>query len=545
MLLHLTDAGAIDTCDEKPQDQWVELPPTCSVTNGGVRDKSVNIGRCNQVPCVTKTSLDSANLCCVPSSTRRMEVECHGFSYKVNQIVACGCAECKTTDLVIVSGIVKSGGTSQSLVYITYDNKRHAIFTDEPFSIESKPHAGRILFHVKSKIFMPQLVTLDVSEGVTDMYVEITVVRKPTPDIVNTATGGQVNVDTPGLPSAVSINIAPNSFQYTNGNHVSGSVKIYTSFADPRRSDGLDAAPGQFTFEDSEGETRLLKTFGVVTLVAEDTNGNEVFLSGKASLKIDASSLGIKRGESVFLWSIDASSGEWEKSGTLTYTGSKRRRRQAPSQGGSVEGETEIPPNVPYLNYDSKVLRDRLCSIAVFVYYGGAFAIPLPGERVSVFIKEDGLFIGRTFGFTDKNGKACVLVACGLQHIVRLDSLEGVIVHPTHFLPAGFAFTNRVDGFAFTATTPATQDEYTGGPVFGGGTFTCRWASMSAYHFILAKPPVRPSIFGSLTAVEMLPGRDLSWFPNPPSDREVCVLQVGMTVRENKSKRNVNFLNYY
>ena len=401
------------------------------------------------------------------------------------------------------------------------------------FSFEAEQRAGRFLFQVKSKTFMPQLVTLDVSEGVTDMYVEVTIVPKSTPDIVNAATGGQVKVDTPGLPSAVSITIKPNSFQDKNGNPVSGNVNIYTSFADPRKSDGLDAAPGQFTFEDSEGETRLLKTFGVVTLLAEDTNGNEVFLSGKAILKIDASALGIKRGESVFLWSIEASSGEWQKSGTLTYTGSRRRRRQAPTPGGSYEGETEIPPNVPYLNCDATILRGRLCSIAVYVYYGGDFSIPLPGERVTAFIKEDGLFIGRTSGFTNKNGKACLLVGYGLQHIVRLESIQGVIVHPTHFLPAGFEFTNRVDGFAFTATTPTTQDEYIDGPVFGGRTLTCHYASIKAYHFILAKPTIRPSLYGSLSAVEMRPGRDLSWYPNSPADRDVCVLQVQMRVREN------------
>ena len=533
MLLYLTGAGATDTCDVKPQDQWVPLPPTCFVTNGGVKVKSVNIGRCNQVPCVTRTSQDSTNLCCVPVRTRQLVGECDGFSYKISQIVACGCAECRTTDLVIVSGVVKSGGVWTSGVKIVQDTLQYRVINNQ-FSFEAKPRAGRILFQVKSKFVMPQLVTLDVSEGVTEMYVEVTLVRKPSPDLVDVATGGQVNVDTPGLPSAVSVKIAPNSFQDKNGNTVSGGVKMYTSFSDPRKPDGLDTAPGQFTFEDSEGETRILKTFGVVTLLAEDANGNEVFLSGKATMRFDAYALGIGRGESVFLWNVEASRGEWQKSGTLTYTGSKRRRRQATSPGGSVEGETEIPPNVPYLNCDRPVLRGRLCSIAVFVYYGGDFSIPLQGQRVSAFIRENGLFIGRTSGYTDQNGKACLLVACGLQHIVRLESLEGVMVHPTHFLPAGFAFTNRVDGFAFTATSPATQDDNNKGPVFRYRRWrsSCYSANSSTYHFSLAKPPVRPSLYGSLNAVETRPGYALSWFPNTPADRQVCVLQVGVTVRE-------------
>lgn len=533
MLLHVTDASATDTCDEKPQDQSVELPPTCTVTEGGVKVKSVSIGRCNKVPCVTRTSLDSTDLCCMPTSTRQVEVECDGFKYKANQIMSCGCAECKTANLVIVSGIVKSGGASTSGVKIIQDNTQYPLIIDQ-FSFEAKSRAGRILFQVKSSIFMPQLVTLDVSEGVTETYVEVTLVAKPNPDLVDVATGAQLKVDTPGLSSAVSVNIAPNSFLDKNGNLVSGNVKVFTAFSDPRKSNGIDTAPGQFTFEDSEGETRLLKTFGVVTLLAEDTNGNEVFLSGKTTMKFDADALGIERGESVFLWTIDGTSGEWQKSGSLTYSGSRRRRRQATTTGNSVEGETEIPPNIPYLNCDRPILRGRLCSIAVYVYYGGDFSVPLQGERVSAFIKENGLFIGRTSGYTDQNGKACLLVACGLQHIVRLESFEGVIVHPTHFLPAGFAFTNRVDGFAFTATSPATQVSNLNGPVFRYRAWrsNCYSANASAYHFILAKPPVRPSFYGSLNAVEMRPGRDMSWFPNSPADREVCMLQVGITVRE-------------
>ena len=529
-LLYFTDASATDTCDQSPQDLTIELPPTCTATTGGATVKSINVGRCNKVPCVTKTSKDSANLCCEPSSTRQVQVECDGFSYTVNQVVSCGCAECTNDNTVTVSGIVKTGGPTPSGVYVMHNGNRYTVNSNR-FSFEAKPGAGRILFQVKSSTFMPQLVTLDVSDGVTDMYVEVTLVPKPSPDVVNAASGALLQVDTPGMSSAVSVNIAPNSFQDSGGNPVSGNVNVYLSFSDPRSADGLDSAPGQFTFEDSEGETRLLKTFGVVTLLAEDALGNEVFLSGKATMKFDADALGIERGESVFLWSIDSSSGGWQKSGTLTYTGSRRRKRQA-IPDNNVEGETEIPPNVPYVNCDRSILRGRLCSIVVFVYYGDDFSLPLQGERVSAFIIENGLFIGRTSGYTDQNGKACLLIACGLEHIVRLESLEGVIVHPTHFLPGGFVFTNRVDGFAFTATTPATQDDNLNGPVFRyrGWRSGCYYVTASAFHFKLAKPQIRPSLYGSLNAVEMRPGFDNSWFPNPPAQREICLLQVVVLV---------------
>ena len=415
---------------------------------------------------------------------------------------------------------MKSGGASTSDVKIMQDTLQYRVMANQ-FSFEAKPRAGRILFQVKSKFFMPQLVTLDVSEGVTEMYVTVTLVPKPSPDLVDAATGGHVNVDTPGLPSAVSVKIPPNSFQDKNGNAVSGDVKVYTSFSDPRKLDSIDTAPGQFTFEDLEGETRILKTFGVVTLLAEDSNGNEVFLSGKATMRFDADALGIGRGESVLLCSVEGSSGQWQKSGTLTYTGSRRRRRQATSSGNSVEGDTEIPPNLPYLNSDRPILRGRLCAIAVQVY--SDFDIR---ERVSAFIKENGRFIGRTSAYTDQNGRACLLVACGLQHIVRLESVEDVIVLPPYILLPTMAFTYRDDGFAFTATPPATQDDNIKGPVVRYRRWGSSCNSVNSHVFVFGKPQFRPSLSYSLNAVEMRPGRDLSWFPNPPAEQEVCALQV-------------------
>ena len=457
----------------------------------------------------------------MPVSTRQLEAECDGFRFKVNEIVRCGCAECRTTTDVIVSGDVNSGGASTSGVKIMQDTMQYRVINNQ-FSFEAKPRAGRILFQVKSKFFMPQLVTLDVSEGVTEMYVGVTLVPKPSPDLVDADTGWQVNVDTPGLPSAVSVKIPPNSFQDKNGNAVSGDVKVYTSFSDPRKPDGISIAPGQFTFDDSEGETRILKTFGVVTLLAEDSNGNEVFLSGKATMRFDADALGIGRGESVLLWSVEGSSGQWQKSGTLTYTGSRRRRRQATSSGNSVEGDTEIPPNLPYLNSDRPILRGCLCAIAVQVY--SDFDIR---ERVSAFIKENGRFIGRTSAYTDQNGRACLPVACGLQHIVRLESV-GMLVLPPDILPASLAFKSIVDGFAFTATPPATQDDNIRGPVvrYRRWGSSCNSINMRAHMFAFGKPQFRPSLSYSLNAVEMRPGRDLSWFPKPPDEQEVCALQV-------------------
>ena len=521
-LFHLTESSATDSCDQSPLDLTIALPPTCKVTLDGVKVRSVNVGRCNNVPCVMRTSSDSGSLCCIPSGTRQLQVECDGFSYEVSQVVSCGCAKCINNKNVTVSGRASSGGAGDTNVYVLYDDVTYNV-TNSQFLFEATPQAGHVVFQVKSSAFMPQLVTLDVSEGVSQIYIEVSLVVRPNPDVIDVATGAELNVTTPGMSSAVSVTIPYDSFQDKNGDPVSGNVNVFLSFSDPRQSDGLDSAPGQFTFQDSEGETRLLKTFGVVTLMAEDMSGNEVYLSGKATLKFDAEALGIEVGESVFLWSIDSASGQWQKSGELTYSGSLRRRRRQTIISNTLNGETEIPRRRPFINIDIYI-PTPVCYVFVYVYYGGDFSVPMSGERVNAYTIENGRFIGSTSAISDQNGRACLLVACGLKHIVKLFSRGGIIVHSTHSLPDVFPFNNTVNGFEFTATPPANEVDSVNGPVFRSESRTdsCRAYNSSAF-FMLSVLPTRPYLYGSLNAGNR-------WFPDPPAKWQACAFLVILNV---------------
>ena len=525
LIIYFAGGNASNSCDGEPEEFVIKLPQTCTdIVTGKTK---VNVGRCNDIPCTTRSSSVSRDKCCLPSETTPVEVQCNGTSYKINQVTSCACAECANDDRVMVNGAVKAGGAATNTAYVIKDGIRNNV-VDGQFSFETVPQAGRIVFQVQSDTFMPQLVTLDVVEGVTERYVEVSLTPKGIPHVVDAGTGAQHDVVTPGMSSAVSVRIPPNSFQDKNGNAVSGDVDVFLTFSDPRLPDGISSAPGQFTYEDAEGDRQALETRGVVTLKAQYQNGDEVFVSGKVTLKFDADALAIASGESFSLWNIDGATGKWKKSGDLTSASSRRRRRQVTPTNGTVEGETEIPLDAPYLNCDRSVLRGRACSIDVHVYYGGDWYTPLAGEHVTAYILEYGLFIGSTGGVTDKNGKACLLVLCGLEHIVVLKSNDGVLVHQTHNLPTGFDFTNRADGFTFVAPTSSSAN----GPVFpfNGLWGTCAPHTSTAYRFKLALPQVRPALYGSLNAVEIRTGYSNSWFPNPPSQREVCAVQVEIRV---------------
>ncbi|KAK2176611.1 hypothetical protein NP493_652g03046 [Ridgeia piscesae] len=432
--------------------------------------------------CVTRTSSDSEGLCCVPSSMRQLQVECDGFSYEVNQVASCECARCDDNKKVTVTGRASSGGADVTDVHVLYDDVTYDV-TKSQFLFEATPQAGAIVFQVKSSSFMPRLVTLDVNDGVAQVYVEVSLVVRPSPDVVDAATGAQLQVVTPGMSSAVSVTIPPGAFHDKNGDPVSGNVN------------------------DSEGGTRLLKTFGVVTLLAEDTNGNDVYLSGKATMTLNTDAMGLTVGESVSLWVIDGASGTWRKTVDM-MTGSRRRRRRQASIGSTLTGQTAMPTNFPFVNCDFPLPRRLYCSVAVYVYLGSDFSVPMSGERVTAFTFDKGQLNSRATATTDMNCRACLSVVCGLRLIVRKVSRGGTLVHPTHSLPDGFPFTNVVNGVEFTATPPDSEAEQTNGSVFllQGLTDGCRADVSSPFFFRLAVAPIRPSLYGSLNA-------DRGWSP--------------------------------
>ena len=452
-------------------------------------------------------------------------MSCDGFSYDINQTLSCECADCFDKQ-VSVSGSVNTGDVALTDAYGLYDMFWAGTtfdITDGRFFFEASPMGGHIVFQIKSSAFMSRLVTLDTTEGVTHMYVEVSLVAKPNSSVVDVAIGAELEVDTSGLSSAVTVIIPQDSFQYKNGDQVTGNVNVFLSFSDPRRLDGLDAAPGQFTFRDSEGETRPLKTFGVVTMDAEDTDGNEMFLTGNITLKVDAGALEITPAEAVSLWTIDGVIGQWHKSGTLTSAGSGRRRRQTSPDEQMLYAQTELPRNFPFKNIDIEMDDTGFCSVAVQLYSGEDFAIPYRFGRVVAYSVQTGQLAGTTTALSDMNGRACLSVLCGVRQNVKLGYHEGTIVHSTHFLPAAFPFTNTANGFDIIATPPDNQGDTTGGPVFSSSE-TCLASDSSAYHFKLALNQTQRPLYASLNA-------DERWFPGSPFGGRACAFLVLLNVR--------------
>ena len=151
----LTDDSATDTCDETPLELMFPLPPTCKVNVDDIMVSKVNIGRCNNVPCVTQlpTLRLSDNLCCMPGNTRLLQVTCEDFSIEIKQITSCGCAECPYSNIVSVSGRVNTGDANVPNAYVLYDDVTYDI-TDSQFFFEATPMGGHVIFQIKSSSFL-------------------------------------------------------------------------------------------------------------------------------------------------------------------------------------------------------------------------------------------------------------------------------------------------------------------------------------------------------------------------------------------------------
>ena len=161
---------------------------------------------------------------------------------------------------------------------------------------------------------------------------------KPEPVVVHSTQGATVDVgQSPVTSPSLQISIPPNVFADGDGNLVQGDVNVFVSYSDPRVENGLSASPGEFTFQDDEGEITQLQTFGVVGLHAKTSDGQKAYVSGQLDFDFDVSSLGTpdpKDGEpGTSLWTLDPVSGNWKKSGPLTGTTSTKRKKRQTGNG--------------------------------------------------------------------------------------------------------------------------------------------------------------------------------------------------------------------
>ncbi|KAI0220788.1 hypothetical protein LSAT2_027738 [Lamellibrachia satsuma] len=452
-----------DTCDDVPTVLDVTLPVGCNVTLDGTNATKMNVGECLSESCVSRDDKTTGR-CCVPLNTEDIEVQCETHNYTMKKILSCGCGQCEIGGDVDVTGnvnvrMVISGNSTLVPVNASLFVPGYEIDPDDSnttgngfFSFSATPDAGRItvrFYQDNNADFLPQTIVIDVPRDVSSVTRNVVLQAKPEAVPLNAASGGAVNMSS--VDGSPSVTIPPNSIVDADGNPYNGPVKVYPTFADPRDLDSISEAPGDFSFENEEGESQDLQTNGVLGLFFEDDNGNPLQLSGKTTLTLDPDSLGIgktKDGQpDSYVWTLDADTGKWKMSAPLTYA--SRRKKRDIFLTNSVVASLVIPYPLPYINLDKPALRRVRCKLIIQVYADMFFTQPLTELSLQVvsMSPNGAIYIGYTNGYTNRKGRACVTVMCGFRHIIILKPVLGQpIAHPVHHLPAGFGFTNIGQG---------------------------------------------------------------------------------------------------
>ena len=524
-----------DSCDSVPRSKVISLPSTCHHTAANnQQETSVNIGYCPSQRCVVKGGQTDDVMCCGELENDQLLVECTEFNYYVSKVKSCGCVQCDVDDDVTISGQLLFQGDVR---YVAVRSMRQGDNTDVQggFSITGWPDGDVITVEVisgKYDDFMGQLATIQLKDNVKEYFIQIELKRKPSPMTVDASSQSEVSLGGDNLPEATKLIFPNGSFIKKTGGEIEDTVKVFASFDDPRSEDGLADSPGEFDFEDEEGERQELESYGVVRLTAEDNNGNPVFVSGPMGIQVDTERLGISEKEDgqpdAMVWTMNMETGQWENPQPLVSETSGRRRRQS----GAATVNFELPQNVPYINIDKPLLRSRQCYVSVNVYADVNMTEGLAGQRIMSYIKnEDGtLYRGRSSGYTDVDGHTCLPVGCGWVNELIVNPYTGLVATASHHLPTGFPFTNTHNMTRVTFTAPPIEDVVDGsGPVHRYTLNTCYDSTQADYHFQFVLAGGLPT--GRLDAVELRPNKTLSWYNGSATEtRQACYVGVRVLV---------------
>ena len=510
----------------------------------------MDTGRCASEKCAVRNSdeLTGNPLCCGQVATEVIEAECEGRVFRTRKITACGCIECPEGEEITIDGevYVEDGDEVAENLELKIEGLQGSTsltVQGGKFRIEDIPSQEVVTFRYTPEIreqYLGTVVVLHVVPGVQNYNVEVQLTPKPEPVVIDPGQGATINVgQSPVTSTAVQISIPPHAIVDVDGNPVQGDVKVFVSFSDPRVENGLSSSPGEFTFQDDEGETMQLQTFGVVGLHAETSDGQKAYVSGQLDFDVDVSSLGIpdpKDGEpGTSLWTLDSVSGNWKESGSLTGTTStKRKKRQT---GNGVTASSGFPPNIPYINIDKPLLRGRQCYVSVIVYTNENMTVGISGKRVRIYTKElsGNRYLGQSVGMTDFDGKVCLPLACGLKHELVMHHRFGPAASETHHLPGQFEYDNHPDRAIVEFTSPLIENIVDdSGPVHRYKMSSCPDSSKQDYHFqfYLTKPLPQP---GRLDAVELRPNLPLSWYDTYQDFGYVSACAIGINIVVSRS----------
>ena len=501
------------------------LPLSCSVKVNGLKTTGVDVGRCSKATCAMGSGV---KLCCVAISIDTLPVTCADFSYELSKVTACGCEACADYPReVAVIGKFTADSDAQlelEVEHIEMDRKYEFIYPDQ-FYFFAKPQSGQIVFTVTpTNTYMPQLVTIQVGDGVSAVYTEVQLVRRPAPVTVDPAVANTIPRTSDPQSSMPSITISENAFIDSQGNVVSEDVDVYWTFSGPHSPakefvPNIDL-PGSLTYEDEKGNVQLLRTFGSGTILAEITSSGEtVNIAGNVEVVVN---MPTNDAENTGVWLFNNEGSRLVQTSLLV-----------PHSQQFYKADLSFANQFQYVNFVLPIERDSLCQVSVYVYSDEQFTERLPGATVFVYTAENGVIMSYISAVTNNDGKACVVIPCGNEHGMTLKAkyLE-ILLSDDHNLPNGISFKNVGEVIKF-ASPNANEIITDDGPFHklepGVG---CENAVSPDYSFQLAVTDSLVINNGVLNVAESRPGLDNSWYraSDDYEEKETCMVLIGIVV---------------
>ena len=239
-----------------------------------------------------------------------------------------------------------------------------------------------------------------------------------------------------------------------------------------------------------DGQTSQLQSSGVFSFRAE-ANGTEARVT---EMQADVN----KPGDDTYTMGAD---GTWQQAVPVSETSKRRRRkRQALNEDAPT---LQLDWSVPYINSDKPLVRNRLCHTAVQTYKDADRKEPVPHQKVRIFMKENGNYVGQSETYTNDIGVACLITACGLEHelVVTDNDNQQMKAFQDQYVPSSVAYAGLENDYRLVFVSPSTDEvrteAYSRGPVYPYNRYSynsgCRSSNLVAYAFsFYVYPPPWP-----------------------------------------------------
>lgn len=224
-------------------------------------------------------------------------------------------------------------------------------------------------------------------------------------------TGGEVVLGNSGMR----IIVPAQALEYLNGDPALGMARIYAYWLDPSSPGFSDRLPGGSRGEEETGESRRLRSYGMLAIDMTDENGAPLRLAAGKMMELHfpvPASLLSAAPENLTLWALDAERGIWQESSIAYLANSNYIAQAAGGQFWNVASHSPL--------------------VQVRSWVKGADGSPARDVLVRAFAP-DGQFLAS--GRTQSQGLAALDLPSGMEISLRYYDLCGAERH-SQLIPA-------------------------------------------------------------------------------------------------------------